>query len=115
MAGGKIDILVEPDMRGFNGKLDAGLKGAVGLAAKAGVGLAAALGTGALVREVTQIGVEFQSQMNTMAAVSQATASQLDQVRQRARELGNDTSLTATSASDAAAAMTELAKGGFSV
>ena len=45
MAGGKIDILVEPDTKGFSGKLDAGLRGAMGKAAGIGAGIAAALGT----------------------------------------------------------------------
>lgn len=44
MAGGKIDILVEPDTKGFEGKMNSKLGGLVGTAAKAGVGIAAALG-----------------------------------------------------------------------
>ena len=115
MAGGKIDILIEPDMKGFDSKLEAGLGGAIGVAGKVAAGIGAAIGIAGIGQEIISVGTEFQSQMNTMAAVSQATAEQLDAVRARARELGSDVSLTATSASDAAAAMTELAKGGFSV
>lgn len=44
MAGGKIDILVEPDTKGFDTKLDGKLRSAVGVAARAGVGIAGALG-----------------------------------------------------------------------
>lgn len=115
MAGGKIDILVEPNTKQFVPKMEAGLKGALGAAGKLGAALGVAAGGAEMAKTVVQVGQEFESQLNTMRAVSQATGEQLEAVTQRARELGNDTSLTATSASDAAAAMTELAKGGFSV
>lgn len=115
VAGGKIDILVEPDLKGFEGKLESGLGGALGTAGKIGAALGVAIGGAEISRQIIQVGMDFESQMNTMSAVSQATGAQLDAVAAKARELGNDTSLTATSASDAAAAMTELAKGGFTV
>lgn len=115
MAGGKIDILVEPDLKGFEGKLESGLGGALGTAGKIGAALGVAIGGAEMSRQIIQVGMDFESQMNTMSAVSQATGAQLDAVAAKARELGSDTSLTATSASDAAAAMTELAKGGFTV
>lgn len=115
MAGGKIDILVEPDLKGFEGKLESGLGGALGTAGKIGAALGVAIGGAEISRQIIQVGMDFESQMNTMSAVSQATGAQLDAVAAKARELGSDTSLTATSASDAAAAMTELAKGGFTV
>ncbi|MDU0478394.1 phage tail tape measure protein [Staphylococcus chromogenes] len=115
MAGGKIDILVEPDVKGFGPKLESGLSGALGVASKVGAGLGVALGGAEVFKSVVSAGMDFQTNLNTMAAVSQATGAQLDAVTQRARELGRDTSLTATSASDAAAAMTELSKGGFTV
>lgn len=78
----------------------------------------AAVGLGSIAsaaQAVASAGMDFQSQMNTLSAVSGATGDQLAAVGARARELGTDASLTATSASDAAAAMTELAKGGFTV
>ncbi|WP_048378891.1 phage tail tape measure protein [Corynebacterium renale] len=114
-AGGKIDILVEPDLKGFDKKLESGLSGVIGAAGKMGAALGAAMGGAEFARNVFETGKEFQSQLNTMAAVSQASAAQLEAVQAKARELGSATDLTATSASDAAAAMTELAKGGFSV
>ncbi len=80
----------------------------VGLAA-AGAGVAGAF------QEAMRLGNDFTNQINTVRAVSGATESQLAAVSQRARELGNDNSLAATSASDAALAMSELAKGGFTV
>lgn len=115
MAGGKIDILVEPDVKNFSSKLESGLGPAMGVASKLGASLGLALGGAEMARAVGQIGMEFESQINSMAAVSQATGAQLDAVRAKARDLGTDTQLTGTSAADAAAAMTELAKGGFSV
>ncbi|MFC3850070.1 phage tail tape measure protein [Corynebacterium hansenii] len=115
MAGGKIDILVEPDLKGFEGKMESGLQGGLGKAKSFAAQLGLLFGAAELAKGIAGLGVQFESQMNTMAAVSQATGAQLDAVAEKARELGNDTSLTATSASDAAAAMTELAKGGFTV
>lgn len=115
MAGGKIDILIEPDTKGFVPKMQRGLQGALATAGKMGAALGVAMGGAEIAKTVVKAGVEFDSQMNTMRAVSQATGEQIQAVAERARQLGNDTSLTATSAADAAAAMTELAKGGFSV
>lgn len=79
-----------------------------------GVG-AAAGGVAAGFQAALKIGNEYTNELNTMNAVSGATESQMRQISQAARELGNDTSLANVSASDAAAAMTELAKGGMSV
>lgn len=115
MAGGKIDILVEPNTKGFNRALESSLGSALGIAGKLGAGIGVALGLGGVASDIVSVGTEYQSQLNTMAAVSQATAGQMDAVRAKARELGNDISLTGTSASDAAAAMTELAKNGLTV
>lgn len=95
------------------------LEGMFSSAAGAAAGLVGALaGIGSAAagfEKILSTGMEFQSEMNTMSAVSGATAGQLEQVSQKARELGTDASLTATSATDATAAMTELAKGGFTV
>lgn len=89
-------------------------KGAAGLAGAFGVGLGIA-GVAEGFKQVISVGNDFTTSLNTMSAVSGATAAQLEAVSQRSRELGNDISLPGTSAGDAAAAMTELAKGGFSV
>lgn len=115
MAGGKIDILIEPDVSRFAPKMEAGLKGALATAGKIGAAMGVAIGGAEVFQNVIDSGKEFESQLNTLSAVSQATAEQIGAVTEKARELGSDTSLNATSASDAAAAMTELAKGGFSV
>jgi TP901 family phage tail tape measure protein len=120
VAGGRIDILVEPDTRGFPDKLGGKLKNAAGpLGAVAkGIGLAVAAGTGLAVLGLTQAidkGIEYQSSLNELQAVSHATSDQMAKVGETAKALGSDMTLPATSAADAAAAMTELAKGGLSV
>jgi TP901 family phage tail tape measure protein len=74
-----------------------------------------AVGVGASFASVLTIGMDFTTSLNTMQAVSGATAAQMKQVSDAARTLGSDIDLPGTSANDAAAAMTELAKGGFSV
>ena len=76
---------------------------------------AAAGGIAAGLQKTLTLGNDFTSTLNTMNAVSGATEGQMRQISDAARQLGNDISLPNTSASDAAAAMTELAKGGFSV
>lgn len=120
MAGGRIEVLVEPDLRGFPGKLEAGLKSSSGLASTLGRGLGLAIVAGTAVaavglKSVITLGVEYQNQLNTLQSVTQATGVQMAQVGTLAKQLGADLSLPATSAADAAAAMTELAKGGLSV
>lgn len=115
IAGGRIDIAVEPDLKGFNTKLEGGLKGALGVAGKIGGAIGLSVGAGMAFQQVIAIGNDYTNTMNTMQSVSQGTAEQMAAVGERAKELGNDIQLPGTSASDAAAAMTELAKGGFSV
>lgn len=77
-----------------------------------GVGVAA---LASQFKQVMSVGMDWTNNMNTLTAVTGATADQLKQAGDAARALGNDVSLPATSANDAAAAMTELAKGGFTV
>lgn len=79
-------------------------------------GFAGVLGTvvGA-VRSTITAGIDFGDQMNTLRAVTGATAAQMAQLQQKSIELGNDLTLPNTSAADAARAMTELAKAGLSV
>jgi TP901 family phage tail tape measure protein len=57
----------------------------------------------------------FETSLNTFQAVSGATGKEMVQVGKVAKQLGADVKLPATSAQDAAVAMTELAKGGLSV
>lgn len=118
MAGGKIEILIDPDTNGFASKLQGSMAGPLATAGKLGTQLGVLLGVGSLAAAGTQIikvGNEFQSALNELAGVSQATEQQLAAVSARARELGSDATLIGVSAGDAAQAMTELAKGGMSV
>jgi TP901 family phage tail tape measure protein len=119
-AGGRIEIEVVPDLSMFPSKLQSGLKSASGLASTIGRGLGLAVAGGAAVAAVglakaVQIGIEYTNQLNTLQSVTQATGVQMAQVGNLAKQLGADMTLPATSAADAAAAMTELAKGGLSV
>ncbi|MEU7787657.1 phage tail tape measure protein [Amycolatopsis sp. NPDC049159] len=120
MPGGRIEIDVEPNLKGFDGKVASklrGLQGPLGSTAK-GIGLAVAGGIGLAAvgfKQVIDIGIEYQSSLNDLQAVSHATGDQMARVGATAKALGSDMSLPATSAADAAAAMTELAKGGLSV
>jgi TP901 family phage tail tape measure protein len=124
MAGGAIDVLVEPDFQGFPSKFSSGLRGATSGAAGLvssvgrGLGLAIAAGTavaGAGLSSVIKLGNEYQGNLNELQAVTQATGLQMEKVGQTAKNLGADMTLPATSAADAANAMVELAKGGLSV
>jgi TP901 family phage tail tape measure protein len=120
VAGGRIDIEVEPDLRGFDQKLGAGLRrstGAIESVAKGiGVGIAAGAAVGAVgLKKVIDLGNEYTGNLNELQAVTQATGLQMAKVGQVAKDLGADMTLPATSAADAAAAMVELAKGGLSV
>jgi TP901 family phage tail tape measure protein len=83
-----------------------------------GIGLVAAgvavVGGAALVKfskSVLDIGTQFQGSLNTLQAVTHSTDATMQLVGKRARDLGNDLELPATSAADAANAMTQLAKG----
>lgn len=76
----------------------------------AGAGIAvAAIGITSLVSAGN-----FQQSMNIVQAVSGATSGQMKALSDKAVELGNDFKLPNVSAKDAADAMVELAKGGFS-
>lgn len=58
---------------------------------------------------------DYQSSLNMFQAVSGASAGEMAKVADMAKALGGDMTLPATSAGDAAKAMTELAKAGLSV
>lgn len=97
--------------REFGDRFSVGAKRALGAIGLAG-GIA---GLASQFKAVMSVGMDWTNNMNTLSAVTGATADQLKKAGDAARALGNDVSLPATSANDAAAAMTELAKGGFTV
>lgn len=75
----------------------------------------AAIAAGLAVTKAIGSAADFEQQLNTFQAVTGATANQMREVADTAKQLGSDLSLPATSASDAALALTELAKAGLSV
>ncbi|MDI9900261.1 phage tail tape measure protein [Rhodococcus sp. IEGM 1409] len=118
MAGGRIDVEVAADLSEFNSQFEQGLEGAGDAASNFAGKIAGVLAfTGAAVSFASVIdkGNEFTRTLNAMSGVTGATGEQMDVIKAKAMALGNDVELSATSANDAAAAMTELAKGGFSV
>lgn len=65
-------------------------------------------------KEIFDVGVAYEKAMNVFKATTGASAEVMARAGQIAKELGADLKLPATSAGDAALAMTELAKGGLS-
>jgi TP901 family phage tail tape measure protein/lambda family phage tail tape measure protein len=74
--------------------------------------LAAVTGIGMGLASAVQTMADFSQQMQTVAAVSDATTSELARMREEAKNLGSTTRYTA---SQAAEAMTNLSKAGFTV
>ena len=62
-----------------------------------------------------KIAADYEQSMNILQATSGATAEQMRQLDNLARELGSDLTLPGTSAKDAAEAMLELSKGGLTL
>lgn len=89
-----------------------GLRGAV-LASSAPF-LAATIALTAFSKVLGTAG-QFQASLNVFQATTGATVEQMKLISDQATKLGNDLTLPATSAVDAANAMTELAKAGLSV
>lgn len=79
------------------------------------VGLVVAGGMGLIIAKSLGAAAAFQQSLNIFQAVSSSTTEQMASVRAEAIKLGADLTLPATSAKDAAEAMTELAKGGLDV
>ncbi len=84
---------------------------------KQAMGALAAVTVGAGVvdqfKQIMNVGLDYTRNMNTMKVVSSATAAEMAKVAEQARKLGQDATIPATSVNDAAEAMVELAKGGF--
>lgn len=121
---GEARVRIRPDLTGFLHDATRGVDRAgqemgstFSKAARRGAfalaGITAAAGLAA--KSTLDIGIKYQNSLNTLQAVSGATARQMSSVSDTAKKLGQDMTLPATSAADAASAMTELAKAGFSV
>lgn len=66
-------------------------------------------------KSVMDTGIDFSRSVNNFKGVTESNDAQTRQMATAARALGADTTMAGVSASDAARAMTELAKAGFSV
>lgn len=83
--------------------------------AKLAAGVFVPLGLAGAVGQIAKIGIAYEDNLNIFRSVSKATGKDMDAVAAKARALGADVTLPGVSAAGAAAAMTELAKAGFSV
>jgi TP901 family phage tail tape measure protein len=90
----------------------AGLRGAV---LAAGIGFLGGAGLITGVRMFLGLSAGFERTLNSLQAVTHATAAQMAEASQEAVALGRDIRLPNTSAKDAAESMTELARGGLTV
>ncbi|MBF9316556.1 phage tail tape measure protein [Mycobacteroides chelonae] len=66
-------------------------------------------------KSVMDTGIDFSRSVNNFKGVTESNDAQTRQMATAARALGADTTMAGVSASDAARAMTELAKAGFTV
>lgn len=82
-----------------------------------GLGLygTAALAAGLAIKSAIVSTADFEHQLNVLQATTDATVDEMVAISEEAKRLGSDLSLPATSAGDAARAMTELAKAGLSI
>lgn len=96
------------------GNIAGRVTGSLARVAKVGLASAGAAAAGASFF-ILKLGNDYQDTLNTFQAVTRSSGKQMDALRAKAKALGADMRLPATSAADAAAAMTELAKGGLSV
>lgn len=66
-------------------------------------------------KAILDLGLSYDQSLNSMQAVTGATGDEMARVSELAKQLGNDINIPGASASDAAEAMTELAKGGLTL
>ncbi|AXQ51452.1 tape measure protein [Mycobacterium phage Amochick] len=94
--------------------LRAGIVGAVGV----GIGAALVAPIAAAFKAFNwgaEVGLPLERTLNTLRGVTEASGAQMAAAGNEARRLGSDINLSGVTASDAAAAMTELAKGGLTL
>jgi TP901 family phage tail tape measure protein len=99
-------------MAGLTSSLAPGKMKSVGM--KAGLALGGAFAVAGVAKGLTdavRVTKEFDKQISSLGAVANATERQMDRLRKQAIKLGGDTVFSAT---EAAKAQTELAKGGLS-
>jgi TP901 family phage tail tape measure protein len=108
-------VRIKADTSGFHSSVESGVMSSI---KRVGITAAAALGGlaigKALFADPIKSAGDFQQSLNVLQATSHATNAQMKLISATAMKLGADTKLPAVSATDAAHAMLELAKGGFS-
>lgn len=81
--------------------------------AKQALGVAVVAAAGLAAKSIISMGMEYETNLNQLGAVTGATDAQLRKMGDTAKALGNSIELPMASASDAAQAMLALAKGGL--
>lgn len=117
---GEAFVKVAPDTSGFGSKVQKDVLSGIsstarqaGQVLRAGI-LGATVGIGAGAVAGAGIFAGFEQSLNLLQATAHATVPEMAAISAEAKKLGADMSLPATSAADAATAMTALAKGGLS-
>jgi TP901 family phage tail tape measure protein len=109
-------VRITADTKGFHSQVESGVMGSV---KKIATGAAAALGGlaigKALFIDPIKSAGDFQQTLNVLQATAQSGGVTLKDVQAKAIALGADLRLPATSANDAATAMLEMGKGGFTM
>lgn len=117
MEAGRIYIRVGADTGDFDRKMRRveARSRSTGSVMKSALGIGAAAAVVGGFKAIIGAAGDYEQSLNTFQAVSKANARQMADVSKLAKQLGRDITLPATSAKDAALAMTELAKGGLTV
>lgn len=98
MDGGKVIIKIDGDTKPFENSMKSVDEGIGTLnTAFAAVGAAAAAGLAA----ATKYGMDFEAQMSTVGAISGATAGEMGQLTEKAKEMGIQSAFSATEAGQA--------------
>lgn len=117
-------VRLRADVSTFRAEAQAGIAGSLrglggGGALKATAGLigfsTAAAATGIALKEIIVGFGEFERELDVLQVTSGATAEQMEQISDAAKQLGADVTLPGVSAGDAARSMNELSKAGLSV
>ncbi len=106
MADGKVEIDVDLNSRNVDSqanKLGKSINRGVSKGCKAATASVAAVGTASVAAMglAVKVGASFESQMSTVAAISGATGNDLERLSDKAKEMGEKTSFSATEAGEA--------------
>lgn len=96
--GGRVVIKIDGDTKPFESSMDSVQKGIGGFnKAFAAVGAAGIAG----LTVATKVGIDFEAQMSSVGAISGATAEQMGQLTEKAKEMGIQSAFSATEAGQA--------------